>query len=115
MDRGGTERMSDIETAPFRRLEQLIERELDVAANGDLDALDTAVMETEQYMRTLPSPAPAAAQPSVERIKALRSRLTIEVTRLRGEIEHSRNSMRTARKISRTYSQGPDGVYSTTV
>lgn len=107
--------MSALETAPFRRLEQLIEHELELAANGDLDGLDKAVTHTEQYMRTLPSPAPAAAQPNVARIQALRSRLTIEVMRIRGDLEVSRKALRTARKISRTYSQGPDGVYSTRV
>lgn len=107
--------MSAAEIAPFRRLEQLIEHELELAGNGNLEALDEAVTRTAEYMQSLPSPAPESAQANVERIKALRSRLMIEVTRIRDELDHSRTSLRTARKISRTYSQGALHTYSTTV
>lgn len=106
--------MSAAETARFRHLEQLIERELELAGRGDIEALDEAVRLTGEYLETLPSPAPPEARPSIDRATALRSRVTIETLRLREQLDHSRRSLRTARKMAKTYSQAHGDAYSTT-
>lgn len=106
--------MSAADNASFRHLEQLIERELELAGRGNIGALEQAVRLTGEYMQTLPFPAPDGARASIERAKALRGRVTIETRRLQEQLELSRRSLRTARRMARTYSQARDVTYSTT-
>lgn len=105
--------MSAAETAPFERLAKLIERELELAGQGRIEELREAVRQTGEFMATLPSPAPAAARPSIERSRALRSRVVIETIRVREQIERSRHSLKTARRVARRYTQVPSRRYST--
>jgi hypothetical protein len=105
--------VSATDRAPFQRLAKMIERELELAGQGRLTELEEAVRRTGEFMATLPVPAPAGARASIERSKALRGRVTIEVTRLREQLQHSREALKTARRVSRTYSQAPSGRYST--
>jgi hypothetical protein len=107
-------RLRAAEQAPFQKLIKLIEHELELAGQGLVHELQDAVEKTGKFMETLPSPAPDSAQPLVERAKALRGRVTIETRRLQEGIEFSRGALRTARRVSRTYSQQHGNRYSTT-
>ena len=84
-----------------------------LAGHGLVDELDEAVARTGAYMATLPSPAPDCAQHLVLRADALRSRVIIEVTRLKESIGFSRSSLRRARRVVRQYGPPRSGRYST--
>ena len=101
------------EQAPFQRLVKLIEHELELAGRGLLDELESAVAETGAYMARLPSPAPDSAQHLVLRADALRSRVSIEVTRLQESIGITRSSIRRSRRVARQYGPPRSGRYST--
>jgi hypothetical protein len=101
------------EQAPFQRLIKLIEHELELAGQGRLDELDEAIAETGAYMATLPAPAPDSAEHLVLRADAMRSRVIIEVTRLKESIALSRSSLRRSRRVARQYGPPRSGQYST--
>ncbi len=103
----------DDEQAPYRTLVKLIERELELAGRGLIDELEEAVDRTGELLATLPVPAPESARPLLLRADALRRRVTIETRRLQESIEHSRSSLRRARKIARRYSGQPSARIST--
>ena len=94
------------EQAPFHTLIKMIERELELAQEGLLDELAEAVAETGSFMATLPTPAPASAEPLVLRADMLRSCVTIEAAELKQGVGRTRTKLRRARKIARRYS-GP--------
>ena len=112
----GTDRKRVIaaEQAPFQRLVKLIEHELELAGQGRLDELDEAIAQTGAYLALLSSPAPDSAQHLVLRADAMRSRVVIEVTRLKESIALSRSSLRRSRRVARQYGPPQSGRYSTT-
>jgi voltage-gated potassium channel Kch len=105
--------MTSAEQAPFQKLVKLIEHELELAGQGLVDELDEAVAETGAYMAMLPTPAPDSAQHLVLRAEALRSRVIIEVTRVKESIALSRSSVRRSRRVARQYGPPRSGRYST--
>ena len=105
--------MSASEQAPFHTLVKLIERELELAGQGQLAELEDAVTRTGAHMRTLPAPAPAAAVPLVLRAQALRARVTIDTERLRENIALRRSALRRSRRVARTYAPPRRDQYTT--
>ncbi|MGH2863510.1 MAG: hypothetical protein ACRDLT_18695 [Solirubrobacteraceae bacterium] len=91
------------EQAPFHTLIKMVERELELAGQARLAELQEAVEQTGAFLSTLPSPAPASAQPLALRAQALRGRVTIETQRLKESIARSRTTLRRSRKIARRY------------
>ncbi len=91
------------DAVPFELLAKMIERELELAGRGQVEELHQAVDVRERYMRTLPVPAPPAAQPAVARATALHNRLIIETERVRESLAHSLAAARCARRVASTY------------
>ena len=102
------------DAAPYLRLMKLIENELELARNRKLRELRVAVEKTGEYMSTLPTPAPPAAQPTIQRAMGMRSRVAIEARRHRDEIQATRTALRRSRQLARSYAGGPQSnQYST--
>ncbi len=107
--------MSTDEAAPYVRLMKLIENELELARNRELRELQAAVVKTGAYMSTLPTPAPAAAQATIQRALGMRSRVAIEARRARDELQETRAALRRTRQMARRYAPPQQSRYSTTV
>jgi hypothetical protein len=93
--------------APYERLVKLIEHELELAGQGRIGELEAAVRERGDYLRTLPRPAPPAAEPLILRARALHGRLSIETQRLAEALVRRRQARRLARVMARTYVPPP--------
>jgi hypothetical protein len=102
------------EAAPYQRLMKLIELELELARTRRLRELRHAVEQTGEYMKTLPHPAPASAQATLQRAMGLRSRVTIEARRARDEMQVARETVRRASTLARRYGKPQKSRYSTT-
>ncbi len=100
--------MSQAELAPFQTLVKLVERELEVAGQGDAGLLERAVAETGAHISMLPDPAPPAARPLIERARGMRGRVEIEAERLRDAITLSRVANQRKKTMARTY--GPQSA-----
>lgn len=111
---GDSEHLNAADQAPFQKLIKLIELELELAGQGRMDELQEAVRRTGEHLQTLPKPAPESAMGLVLRAEALRSRVTIEVTRLADSIAASRAKLRRGRALSRQYGPLETRGYSTT-
>jgi hypothetical protein len=96
------------------RLVKLIEAELEFASRRDLHKLRAAVERTGAYMQTLSAPAPASAQPALQRALGMRSRVEIETRRARDEIHAARLALRRTRQVARHYAPPQRDRYSTT-
>ena len=105
--------MSEDAVAPFVRLAKMIERELELAGQGRLAELREAVARRGELLGALPDPPPAAAQPALERARALHHRVLIEAQRLQESIELSRAALRRSRTVARTYLRPRGSRYST--
>ena len=97
--------MSDA-TPAYARLIELIEFELELAAEGHLEQLEAAVAERGRFLATLPVPAPAEAEPLLRRAEALHGRLMIETRRIAEALEQRREARQLARRLARTYTSG---------
>lgn len=95
------------DAAPYEYLAKMIERELELAGQGRLQELQAAVEARGEYVRSLPTPAPPAAQAAVQRANALHCRVIIETERARDGLAISRASLRRADRVARTYSPPP--------
>jgi hypothetical protein len=93
--------------ASYERLVKLIERELELAGQGRVHELRTAVAARSRYLRSLPTPAPAEAEPLLLRARALHSRLSIETQRLSEALMRRREARRVARTMARLYVPPP--------
>jgi hypothetical protein len=102
------------DAAPYVRLMKLIEAELEFASHRDLHNLRAAVERTGAYMQTLTAPAPASAQPTLQRALAIRSRVEIEARRARDELHAARLALRRTRQVARHYAPPQPARYSTT-
>lgn len=114
--------MSDDEAAPFVRLMKLVEKELELAESRRLRELQAAVTRTGAYMRTLPMPAPASAQATLQRVLGIRSRVAVEARRAQDELQAAlderqaaRDAMRRTQQIARRYAPPRPDRYSTSV
>jgi hypothetical protein len=105
--------VSTHETIPFEQLAKMIEHELELAGQGRVKELEDAVRRRAAFVATLPCPAPPAALPTVERARALHSRLLIETQRVRENLQHTRASRRRARRLVAGYSKPLGNRYST--
>jgi hypothetical protein len=109
----GRERLTAAERAPFHTLVKLVEHELELAHEGHSAELREAIARTGAYLETLPKPAPESARQLVLHAEAMRGRVRIETERLQTRISSSRNTMRRARRIARSYAPPRAGRYST--
>jgi hypothetical protein len=75
--------MSSAETAPYEALARMIERELDLAGNGDYEALAELKSERDALIATLPESPPASARPALQRAALMNKRVQIEIVRMR--------------------------------
>ncbi|WP_249009144.1 hypothetical protein [Conexibacter sp. DBS9H8] len=96
---------------PYVRLVTLLERELELAGQGRVEELAAAVVARGEFLMTLPSPAPDAAEPWLLRARALHSRVTIETERLATVLAARRSAHRrawaAARRYTRPAGEGP--------
>lgn len=99
--------------APYLRLMKMIERELEFLSVGRFEDLRRAVTETGEYMRTLPSPAPAAALPLIHRAIGMRAHLQFEAQRAQARIGQSVAVVKQKRQIRRKYDPPRRSRYST--
>ena len=106
--------MSDAtQRAPFERLARMIEQELELIAEGDLEAFAAAVEARGDYLRSLPVPPPAAARPTLIRVQALQSRVEIEAQRVRDQLALVRSQQAGARRAAKGYAGPPPALVST--
>jgi hypothetical protein len=99
--------------APYLRLMKMVERELAILSEGRLDDFRRAVAETGEYMRTLPTPAPAAALPLIHRAIGMRAHIQFEAQQAQARVGRSLASLRQKRQIRRKYRTPQRGRYST--
>lgn len=99
-------------TAAYERLARLAERELTLVRTGRIDELTAALLEAADLIAALPPTPPASARVALQRVRAVRERVQIELEQHRLALAHSRSAMRTAKIVRRTYSRPPRGRYS---
>jgi hypothetical protein len=75
--------MSAGDSAPYERLAEMIQRELELAGAGDLDGLAAAQAQRAALKASLPATAPAHARAALERAALLQRNLSIELERRR--------------------------------
>ena len=72
--------------APYERLADSFERELELVGEGRLDELARLTTEREALIASLPPTPPASAGPALERAQLMSKRVMIEITRRRDAV-----------------------------
>jgi hypothetical protein len=73
--------MSPPAAAPYEKLLELIEHELQLAGEGRFEELEQAAATRVAHVDTLPATPPVSARSALERAVLMQQRLTIEVLR----------------------------------
>jgi hypothetical protein len=78
--------MSPASQAPYERLADSFERELELVGEGRLDEVAQLVADRDALIATLPATPPASARPALERAQLMSTRVMIEIVRRRDAV-----------------------------
>ena len=95
--------MSVPASAPYDELLELLERELELAAEGRFDEVAEVAARRAELAASLPVTPPASARTALERAAELQHRLTIELVRGRETVLLALAEIERARAAARGY------------
>jgi hypothetical protein len=75
--------MSSAARAPYERLVESFERELELVEDGRLDEVAQLAADRDALIASLPAMPPASARPALERAQLLSKRVMVEILRRR--------------------------------
>ncbi|MGZ4195999.1 MAG: hypothetical protein ACXVFQ_06495 [Solirubrobacteraceae bacterium] len=78
--------MSSASPAPYERLAESFERELELVGEGRLDEVAQLASSREALIASLPATPPASARPALERAQLLSKRVMVEILRRRDAV-----------------------------
>jgi flagellar protein FliS len=90
-------------SAPYERLADSFELELELVGAGRLDELAQLTADREALISTLPATPPASARPALERAALMSKRVMIEITRRRDAIVADLGRVAQADRTARGY------------
>jgi hypothetical protein len=88
---------------PYEPLATIIERELELVAARDFDAMRALAGERAALMRTLPATPPASARETLLRCDGLQKRVGVELARMRESILLELRQVRLAQRTAAGY------------
>jgi hypothetical protein len=89
--------------APYERLADSFERELELVGEGRLDEVAQLAADRDALIATLPATPPASARPALERAQSMSERVMIEVIRRRDGILAELGRVAQADRTARGY------------
>jgi hypothetical protein len=89
--------------APYERLADSFERELELVGAGRLDELAQLAADRDALIASLPATPPASARPALERAQLMSKRVMIEVARRRDVILAELGRVAQADRTARGY------------
>jgi hypothetical protein len=75
--------MNPASPAPYERLADSFERELELVGDGRLDEVAQLAADRDALIASLPATPPASARPALERAQLLSKRVMVEILRRR--------------------------------
>ena len=95
--------MSPASTAPYQRLAESFEHELELVGQGRFDELAQLAADRDALIATLPAAPPAAARPALERAQLMSKRVMIEIVRRRDAVVAELGRVAQADRTARGY------------
>jgi hypothetical protein len=78
--------MSSASRAPYERLAESFERELELVEEGRRDEVAQLAADRDALIASLPATPPASARPALERAQLLSKRVMVEIVRRRDAV-----------------------------
>jgi hypothetical protein len=78
--------MSAASPAPYERLADSYERELELVGEGRLEELSQLTADRDALIASLPATPPASARPALERAQLMSKRVMVEILRRRDAV-----------------------------
>jgi hypothetical protein len=78
--------MNPASPAPYERLADSFERELELVGDGRLDEVAQLAADRDALIASLPATPPASARPALERAQLLSKRVMVEIVRRRDAV-----------------------------
>jgi hypothetical protein len=95
--------MNPASPAPYERLADSFERELELVAEGRFDAVAQLAADRDALIATLPATPPAAARPALERAQLISKRVMVEIVRRRDAVVAELGRVAQADRTARGY------------
>jgi hypothetical protein len=89
--------------APYERLADSFERELELVGEGRLDEVAQLAADRDALIASLPAAPPASARPALERAQLMSKRVAIEIVRRRDAIVAELGRVAQADRTARGY------------
>ncbi|HEX4672699.1 MAG TPA: hypothetical protein VH279_10550 [Solirubrobacteraceae bacterium] len=95
--------MSPASPAPYERLADSFERELEFVGEGRFDEVVQLAADRDALIATLPATPPASARPALERAQLISKRVMIEIVRRRDAVVAELGRVAQADRTARGY------------
>jgi hypothetical protein len=95
--------MSPASPAPYERLADSLERELELVGEGRFDEVVELAADRDALIATLPATPPASARPALERAQLISKRVMIEIVRRRDAVVAELGRVAQADRTARGY------------
>ena len=92
-------------TDPYTRLVELTQRELELAIQGDIDALERTAAERDALIATLPERAPESAHPALIDAARIQAHVTAVLTEARARLAAEMGDMERGRASAAGYTR----------
>ena len=95
--------MSPASPAPYERLAETFERELELVGEGRFDEVVQLAADRDALIATLPATPPASARSALERAQLISKRVMIEIVRRRDAVVAELGRVAQADRTARGY------------